>query len=302
MRVIASDDLEPQVAAFGRTVAGLAQQRGTKPAADADGMWRTLSEAGWPLLGVPEASGGAGVDIRDLQEFVEQWARHLLPVPLTPTLLAYRWIAMAGVTLPGDGAAATIAVRADGGRGAMVPFSRWPGIVCFAGLEGGRPRSIDMREEEADDFAPSLPLGVSAATSSLSSGMVGELGALVTAEAVGIGRAVLATAIDHATQRTAYGQRIVEFQAIRHMLADMHRDVEIAKSASVWSAQSDGADHGAVLECLRLCRTVAEKAIQIHGGIGFTWDLGLHFYVRHLIALRRLVSGLDRQGLSSGRD
>lgn len=282
-RISPSDDQVDALAAFSRWLGPVVPDR----ASDADylGLWNELSQAGWPLLGVPEEAGGAGADLRELQEFAEEWGKHLIPVPLTTSLLVHRWVGGADRL---NGEPTTIAVPAS--PGAIVPFPTWPSIRCFGGIVEGAPRFVHIPGAQVDEFAPSLPVGSIDEASSLSDLHVSELRGLVAAEAVGVARRVLAMAIAYAMERGAYGRKIVEFQAVRHILADMHRDTELAKTASVWAAQTDeGENAPPVRECLRLCRTVAERSIQIHGGIGFTWDLGLHFYLRHLLALQRLA-------------
>jgi alkylation response protein AidB-like acyl-CoA dehydrogenase len=158
---------------------------------------------------------------------------------------------------------------------------RW-GVASFA-VGGLVPFGGD------DRWAPSLPLGPG--EGALAPGQLNELRACLCAEAVGAATAALESAVDYAGERRAYGQPIGRFQAIKHLLADMKRDVELARSAAVWAAQVQGAENArAAVTGLDLAQRAATNAIQVFAGIGFTWELELHFFVRHVMALRRLAS------------
>jgi alkylation response protein AidB-like acyl-CoA dehydrogenase len=255
---------------------------------DQAGLWSALAE--WALVGVPQRAGGAGADLRDLLEFAEAWGRYLLPAPFIPTLLVGRW---AGPASLDGGAVWTIAAPRQAG-GSVVPFADWPGIAVFA---GGGLQDGPAQFEPTDRFAPSLPLAESVAPAAMTPTQARELRAMCAAEAVGVASRVLERSVEYSAQRQAFGRAIVAFQAIRHMLADMHRDVEIARSAAVWAANVDeGDNHAAVRECLRLCLHVTALGVQVFGGMGFTWELGVHFQQRHVLALAQLA---DVEGTAS---
>lgn len=136
--------------------------------------------------------------------------------------------------------------------------------------------------------------------------------ALVTtsADMLGAARGALALATDYAKLRQQYGRAIGSYQAVAHMLADSL--ALIAGSTSLlryaaWGvdelppAESVDAGRVAKLYCARAARTVCESAIQVHGGIGNTWDCLAHVYLRRVlvstglwpVTLREITIGLS---------
>jgi alkylation response protein AidB-like acyl-CoA dehydrogenase len=103
----------------------------------------------------------------------------------------------------------------------------------------------------------------------------------------GIAGEVLDTSVEYVKQRTQFGKAIGSFQAIKHKCADMALAVDSSRSAAYFAAWSLGSDaprtsavSGAKSFCGDTARLVCNEGIQLHGGVGFTWALGLHFYLR----------------------
>ncbi len=105
---------------------------------------------------------------------------------------------------------------------------------------------------------------------------------------IGIAARMLAASVDYAGTRTQFGQPIGAFQAIKHRCADMAVAVEAGRSAAYyafWAATEDAPDRAraasmAKAYCGEVARHVGNETIQVHGGMGFTWELGLHRYLR----------------------
>jgi len=116
--------------------------------------------------------------------------------------------------------------------------------------------------------------------------------AVLSAEQVGACERVLEIATDYARTREQFGRPIGSFQAIKHKCANMLVDLEWARSASQAALQAlDDSDAGAAGEagwrasmakavCSEALRSAASSNIQIHGGIGFTWEDSAHLYLR----------------------
>jgi 3-oxochol-4-en-24-oyl-CoA dehydrogenase len=116
--------------------------------------------------------------------------------------------------------------------------------------------------------------------------------AVLSAEQVGACERVLEIATDYARTREQFGRRIGSFQAIKHKCADMLVDLEWARSASHAALEAlDGSDAAAAGEaewrasmakavCSEALRNAAKANVQIHGGIGFTWEDSAHLYFR----------------------
>ena len=104
----------------------------------------------------------------------------------------------------------------------------------------------------------------------------------------GIAARVLDDAVAYAGQRTQFGKAIGSFQAIKHRCADMAVSLEGARSAAYYAAWAVAEDSPGLEQAVSMAkafcgdtsRFVCREGIQIHGGIGFTWDLGLHLWVR----------------------
>ena len=108
------------------------------------------------------------------------------------------------------------------------------------------------------------------------------------AQMVGIGAAALDLAVAYAKQRTQFDRPIGSFQAIKHKCADMLVALEGARSLAyhaAWAAAE--ADESLPLAvsmakaaCGDACRLICNDALQIHGGVGFTWDFDIHLYLK----------------------
>ena len=99
---------------------------------------------------------------------------------------------------------------------------------------------------------------------------------------------MLDTAIEYAKTREQFGQAIGSFQTLKHRCADMAVSLDSARSATyyaVWAVSEGSADRARAASMAKayagdVARQVCNEAIQIHGGMGFTWDLALHRFLR----------------------
>ena len=116
--------------------------------------------------------------------------------------------------------------------------------------------------------------------------------ALTSADLVGVMRGVLDVTVDYAAERRQYGVPIGSFQAVQHMLAEARTLMEGSLSVALhaaWAvdvlepAAAVGAGRVAKAYCSRAARTVCETAIQVHGGIGNTWECIAHVYLRRAL-------------------
>jgi len=110
----------------------------------------------------------------------------------------------------------------------------------------------------------------------------------LASEMVGGAQALLDSAVNYAKLRVQFGRTIGSFQAIKHKLADMLLDVELAKSAAYYAAQAAATEDREWPALASLAKAAASDAymrtaiecIQIHGGIGFTWDNDTHLWFK----------------------
>jgi alkylation response protein AidB-like acyl-CoA dehydrogenase len=111
---------------------------------------------------------------------------------------------------------------------------------------------------------------------------------LVSAEMLGAADRVLSMAVDYAKDRVQFGKPIGSFQAVKHMLADALVDVEGMRSTvyyAAWCAAADDRDRSvsasmAKAWCSDASRRVMACGLQVHGGIGFTWEHDMHLYLK----------------------
>ena len=125
--------------------------------------------------------------------------------------------------------------------------------------------------------------------------------ALTSADLVGTMSGAVRLATDYAKERRQYGAPIGSFQAVQHLLADAHVATEGSRSAALhaaWAVDAlppDDAVHaGAVAKayCARAARSVCETAIQVHGGIGNTWECLAHVHLRRALLSIDVAGGV----------
>jgi acyl-CoA dehydrogenase len=133
---------------------------------------------------------------------------------------------------------------------------------------------------------------------------------VAAADALGAARRLLAMAVDYAKVRQQFGKVIGSFQAVAHLCVDMHETVELAQSGVMfasWAADfADPAERH--LSALRVkafagrLATVGDQAIQVFGGIGYTWEHDAHLYLKRLLSFSSLMGSPDAFLLQVGRD
>lgn len=284
LQLLPADAANEGAEVLGAMVHGL---KGTWPsrdffARDHHRIWDELCAGGWTSVGVAETRGGAGFNLLDLARLAEAWGPHLVPLPFIPTLLVWRWSGRDAGDI--DGARLTYGVNG------VSPFLGTAG-TRFAGDAAAPATSTEVHPAKGDNeacgdaWSASLPLvHTNLVTAGLPDHATMEIATLGAAELVGCGAAALEQALQYARERTQFGQPIADYQAVQHRLADMYRDVEIARTAVVWAANEPARFKGAAVIVWTRIRSVIEGCIQIHGGFGFTWEAGLHHYARHVWA------------------
>ncbi|MER7973943.1 acyl-CoA dehydrogenase family protein, partial [Streptomyces sp. NPDC096080] len=154
-------------------------------------------------------------------------------------------------------------------------------------LDATRPQArVQLRQAGAELLGgeDADVLGALAAT--------GDLAATVLAcEAVGAAGRALERTVEHVARREQFGRPIGSFQAVKHRLADVHVRLQAARSAAYYAAWATGAGERAggaagrvgglaLAQALDALRCAAAEGIQLHGGIGFTWEHEAHLYFK----------------------
>jgi alkylation response protein AidB-like acyl-CoA dehydrogenase len=259
--------------------------------------WHALAELGWTGVSVPEELGGAGLGFVEEAILLEEAGRALLHAPF------YSTVALVLPALPGDlktevahgEASWTLAL------GRLVPDLDTAERVAVVGDDGiyeleGFEREIVATLDET------RPLGL--VVGGERGRRLGDLGwlreirrrslAALALEACGLGHRALELAVEHARTREQFGRPIGVYQAVSHPLATSYAELELARSAALWAAwcvsvEDDQADvAAAAAKALATDAAVAacERSIQVHGGIGFTWEHVLHRLYKRALGIQ----------------
>ncbi|MGP0028986.1 MAG: acyl-CoA dehydrogenase [Acidimicrobiales bacterium] len=295
--------------------------------ADAEALpafWGDLASLGWLGLHLPEDGGGSGFGMPELVVVVEELGRAVTPGPFVPTVIASAVIAAAGSDelaarlLPGladgsvlGGVALTSNITVTGGKAAgTAPAVLSGGLAHVLVLPAGADAIvIDARAggvtvtvpANLDPTRRSARVELKGAPAEVIPGgrrILVDLARLVTAaEAVGIATECTEQAAAYAKVRVQFGRPIATFEAVKHHCANMLVAAELA-TALVWDAARVAADGGDQLSlaaamasalALSAADECAQLNIQVHGGIGFTWEHDAHLYLRRATALEALV-------------
>ncbi|MEJ5976529.1 acyl-CoA dehydrogenase family protein [Novosphingobium sp. PS1R-30] len=171
-----------------------------------------------------------------------------------------------------------------------------PALV-LATLDGVARRAVDSFDNArlfADlDFAdsPASLLATGDAARILALDILARQAVVTAHEQVGGAEALLFIARDYANERKAFGQPIGAFQSVKHRLAELYGLVEIARANAIHAASIEGqpgflaAAAAARLTATEAYDTAARDAVQVHGGIGTTWESGLHLHMRRARSL-----------------
>jgi alkylation response protein AidB-like acyl-CoA dehydrogenase len=190
--------------------------------------------------------------------------------------------------VPDAGAAEFIVVVAR--DGAYVVDAKDPGvsITPMAGIDlTRRLYTVALSDVTAEKLSTTAGLdrGLSVATTALAAEMVGGM------------QRTLDITVDYAKTRKQFGKAIGSFQAVQHQCADMYLETESARSAvyyAAWALQEGAPDAAAAVSIAKLyasdaARTVGNRGIQIHGGMGFTWENDLHLFYRRAKASETML-------------
>ncbi len=286
--------------------------------------WSELAELGWLGLHIDEEFGGSGFGLPELVVVVEQFGAAIAPGPFVPTVVASAAIAAAaddtvkrellpglvdgttaaGVGLDGQltisGASVTGTVRdvLGGGLASVVLVSVGEDLAIVRtdakGVDIARPAPIDPTRRSAQVTFDAAPATI---VTGGGRALIDAARVILGAEATGVARAVTEMAADYARERKQFGRVIATFQAVKHHCANMLVETEVA-TAAVWDAaraEGNGADEFeyacAIAATLAVPAAVenAKLNIQVHGGIGFTWEHDAHLYFRRALAIEAIL-------------
>ncbi|MER5363478.1 acyl-CoA dehydrogenase family protein [Streptomyces sp. NPDC002785] len=144
-------------------------------------------------------------------------------------------------------------------------------------LDETRPLArIELRDTEAELLGADDTVDVTGALAPVGRG----LAALLAAQAVGAAASALERTVEYVKAREQFGRAIGSFQAVKHRLADLYVRVQAARSAAYYAAWDPAAGGLALAQALEALRITTAEAVQLHGGIGFTWEHEAHLYFK----------------------
>lgn len=227
-------------------------------------LWRELGEAGFFALRLPQSAGGVGLGLPEAVLVFEEAGRALLPGPLVATHLA------AGV-VPGAADGTAVVTAFDLGGGLVTYLREADAVLGVGAVPSGEPvRSVDPLTplHRADGPVPAAYRST---------------GALLTA-ALQLGSALRTVdmAVRYAGEREQFGQPIGAFQAVKHLCARMLVRAEVARTAVYAAAVTGAAGEAAAAKLLADEAAVrnARDCLQVHGGMGFTWEADVHLHLK----------------------
>ncbi len=286
-------------------------------------LWQALADQRWLGMALAQADGGRGLGTDELALAAYGAGRALAPVPLVATLLAGEAFkatsrplelgALAGGELrvalclpPPEGMEPTLTGVDGRASGLLAPVT--DGLLADAVLcadAAGSAWLVDLRGEvvrrrqldtlDLAHTAAELTLAGAPALALGSAGPWRDRAAILTAfEQLGGAQRCLDLAIAYARERYAFGQPIGAFQAVKHKLAALHVQIELARANAYFGAYALAqGEPGILAEAAALARAsatdayllAAQESLHVHGGVGFTWACEAHLHLRRARAL-----------------
>jgi alkylation response protein AidB-like acyl-CoA dehydrogenase len=223
--------------------------------------WVEIAGLGWTGVSVPEELGGAGLSFHEEAVLFEELGRALYPGP---------YFATVGLALP----ALPPELQAEVASGRR---------TFTLALDGQPPPDLDLVDEVA-----------SVQDAALAERIRRRALAALSLEAVGIAQRALELAVEHARTREQFGRPVGAYQAVSHRLADTYVETELARSLAYWAAWCVAEDDEQAPVAVAAAKsyagdaavTACERSIQVHGGIGFTWEHVLHRYYKRALRVQ----------------
>lgn len=261
-----------------------------------EGLWAQLAEVGLTGASASEATGGLGFGAADWVLLLEEAGKHAVPAPLVEAVAAVPFLEQAGrrgfaeqIALGG----ARVSIAHEGGyaldadvadivllvRGGVVCQVSRPVLAAQPAVDGARRLfSVSGEAEPLDGDAAGLIRRATLATS---------------AQLVGLGQHVLDAAVSYASERRQFGKPIGSFQAVQHQLVDAALRLRFAAPMvyrAAWSLDEGSPDVDLHLAMAKLyaaeaARLACRRSLQVHGAIGYTFELDLHLWMKRIWSL-----------------
>ena len=271
-----------------------------------DDLWQEICELGWPGIAIAEDAGGQGLGVVELAILCEELGYSCAPTPFLSNAAAGLALAAAGsdqqregylagsatgevrgaVGIASDTAAnGTIPLVADAAGAEFIVLIGPGGAELVAGSEASitELETIDPTRRYA-----SVATGAGEALDGDVEAARDRIAVAIAAELTGLGQRAMEMAVEYAKERQQFDRPIGAYQAVSHACAKMLYDVEEARSLTYYAAWAADAEPESLPLAAAMAKAraseaaweVTKAAIQVHGGIGFTWEHDLHFLLK----------------------
>ncbi|WP_210495635.1 acyl-CoA dehydrogenase family protein [Patulibacter sp. SYSU D01012] len=293
-----------------------------------EALWKELGELGWTGIAVPEEHGGQGLGVIELAAITEELGYAVAPVPFLGSVAAALVVQHEGseeqredwlphlaagglrgaVTLTGD--RAPVPGAAEGGltvvadaaaNGPAALYGPGSGVVeevdAIDPTRGHGRVAIDALDPEGELDGRGEWLG---GTPTATGPGLDRATIVVAAELVGVAQRALDMTVAYVKERRQFGVPVGSFQAVQHGAAQMLRDVTMARSLTYHAAwMADAGDPAQLPVAAAMAkaaasdagRAVTAAAVQLHGGIGFTWEADVHWLLKRAQVDAALLGG-----------
>ena len=269
-------------------------------------LWQELAETGVFALRIPEADGGLGLGMAEAVLVFEELGRAIVPGPLLATELGSQvipWVAW-GEEVVG-------AVERDSTPLLVEHLAVLDRLLVLddAGIWSVPANEVtgELLHKPLDPLTPvtlvdSLPQGEQVGDAAAVARFRREGAVLSAAMMVGAAQAVTDLAVEYAKERQQFNRPIGSFQAVKHILAEMQTRVTVAQAA-VYAAgvtlddpsvgDPDRAASSAKVTAGDAAIRNGKGAIQVHGGMGFTWEVDAHLYLKRAWLLDTVYGSVE---------
>jgi alkylation response protein AidB-like acyl-CoA dehydrogenase len=265
-------------------------------------LWTEMAELGWPGIFIGEQHGGQGLGALELGILMEEMGYALAPSPFFSNAAAGLVLQHAGSDeqkerwLPGvaSGEARGTVGVVETGNAPLVPDADTADFIVLLDNGGGAIVEASSASAERLDTIDSTRRFCAVEASGGDplegdpAGAVDRIATALAMELVGVAQRALEMAVEYAKEREQFGRPIGAYQAVSHRCAQMLLEVEGARSASLYAAWTADAEPESLPIAASVAKAYASDAgwrvtassLQVHGGIGFTWEHDLHFFLK----------------------
>jgi alkylation response protein AidB-like acyl-CoA dehydrogenase len=267
-----------------------------------DAIWDEMRELGWAGIFVDEEYEGQGLGMVELVILMEEMGYALAPSPFFSNAAAGLLIQHAGSDeqkqrwLPGiaSGEAPGTVGIVTNGRAPLVPDAEGAAVIVL--VDGDQATVVERSAAEVEKvdtidstrrFASVASGGGEALGGDVQAGL-DRVATALAGELTGVAQRTMEMAVDYAKERKQFERPIGSYQAVSHRCAQMLMEVESARALTYFAAYAADSEPDELSLAASAAKAYASDAgwrvsassLQVHGGIGFTWEHDLHFFLK----------------------